>query len=329
MNPLAAKPARARLCLAIPKLEEELARELHTVEPARTLLVNFPPPGVPLVLPLPAGDASLEPLYWVEADLGACTSHPFRSISDAAAILRKLGQERGGRPAHVSLSNHRRGELIAETFRRKRPDPPLPFPPNLEDRRTGRPALPFALADAETLWIAERPSPEPVDGIYSFQEDRTNPPSRAYLKLWEVFTRLGTVPSATDRAIDLGSAPGGWTWVLSRFCAQTFSIDGAPIVPELLSDSQVTFTRGDAFSLAPDAHGELDWICSDMICTPERLLELVLRWLPVHPRARFVCTLKFKGPASRATIEAFSRIPGGRVVHLHQNKHELTFLRIP
>ena len=40
----------------------------------------------------------------------------------------------------------------------------------------------------------------------------------------------------------------------------------------------------------------------------------------------FVCTIKFQGETDHETARAFAAIPGASVLHLHQNKHELTFL---
>jgi len=40
----------------------------------------------------------------------------------------------------------------------------------------------------------------------------------------------------------------------------------------------------------------------------------------------FVCTIKFQGETDHETARAFAAIPGSTVLHLHNNKHELTFL---
>ena len=42
----------------------------------------------------------------------------------------------------------------------------------------------------------------------------------------------------------------------------------------------------------------------------------------------FVCTLKFQAETDHDTTRRFAKIPGSRVVHLHHNKHELTWFRI-
>ena len=80
---------------------------------------------------------------------------------------------------------------------------------------------------------------------------------------------------------------------------------------------------GGAFGLAPEP---VDWLCSDIIAYPARLLALVQRWIAAGAARRIVCTIKFQGATDHDAAEAFATIPGGRVVHLFHNKHELTFL---
>jgi 23S rRNA (cytidine2498-2'-O)-methyltransferase len=81
----------------------------------------------------------------------------------------------------------------------------------------------------------------------------------------------------------------------------------------------VAYRKGDAFALTPES---ADWLCSDVISAPERILELVRAW---RGSARaFVCTLKFQGEADPAIVHELRAF--GRVLHLWHNKHELTFL---
>ena len=42
----------------------------------------------------------------------------------------------------------------------------------------------------------------------------------------------------------------------------------------------------------------------------------------------FVCTIKFQGATDFETMRAFAAIPGSRLLHLHHNKHELTWVRL-
>jgi 23S rRNA (cytidine2498-2'-O)-methyltransferase len=63
-----------------------------------------------------------------------------------------------------------------------------------------------------------------------------------------------------------------------------------------------------------------------VIAYPQKLLALVQAWIASGRTSRIVCTLKFQGATDHDSAEAFAAIPGGRVVHLFHNKHELTFL---
>jgi 23S rRNA (cytidine2498-2'-O)-methyltransferase len=78
-----------------------------------------------------------------------------------------------------------------------------------------------------------------------------------------------------------------------------------------------------AFGLTPEP---VDWLFSDVIAYPDRLLALVRRWIDAGAARYIVCTIKFQGATDHDAAEAFAAIPGGQVVHLFHNKHELTFL---
>jgi 23S rRNA (cytidine2498-2'-O)-methyltransferase len=91
----------------------------------------------------------------------------------------------------------------------------------------------------------------------------------------------------------------------------------------------VTVLRQSAFSLEParwrDAHGPADWLFSDVIAYPERLLRLVRGWIDAGAARRIVCTIKFQGERDHAIADDFAAIPGAAVRHLWHNRHELTF----
>ncbi|MGZ3724102.1 MAG: SAM-dependent methyltransferase, partial [Bdellovibrionales bacterium] len=183
----------------------------------------------------------------------------------------------------------------------------------------------FTLFDEKTLvYSAECTSPFP-DGEPEFAENKTDPPSRAYLKLWEIFLLTQNWPKAGQTVIDLGSSPGGWTWVLDQLGCNVISVDKAPLAEDLKLSNRVKFVGESAFGLEPV---KVDWLFSDVICYPERLLELVLKWRAAGAARNFVCTLKFQGPTDLAAIKNFLAIPGSQVVHLNANKHELTWFLI-
>ena len=117
------------------------------------------------------------------------------------------------------------------------------------------------------------------------------PPSRAYLKLWELFTLLDQRPGRGDFCLDLGASPGGWTWVLQRLGAQVLSVDKAPLDPSVARLPNVEERHESAFALEPRSVGRVDWLFSDVICYPTRLLALVKKWLEAGTVRRFACTI--------------------------------------
>lgn len=183
----------------------------------------------------------------------------------------------------------------------------------------------WTLLDETTLLAAPACSSPFAHGEAQFVEDKTGPPNRAYLKLWEAFTLLGRHPQPGQRCLDLGASPGGWTWVLQSLGADVVAVDKAPLAPSIAALPRVTRLQESAFGLDPATVGPVDWLCCDVICYPTRLLSMVRRWLDAGTVGHFVCTLKFQAATDHETARAFAQIPGSRLFHLWNNKHELTW----
>ena len=162
-----------------------------------------------------------------------------------------------------------------------------------------------------------------VNGECHFIEDRIGPPSRAYLKLWEALVRLGRWPQPGERCLDLGASPGGWTWALVQLGANVTAVDKAPLDPAVAAMAGVTQRLDSAFAVPVEP---VDWLFSDVIAYPDRLLALVRRWMEAGAARHIICTLKFQGPTDHAAADGFTAIPGGQLMHLFHNKHELTWL---
>ena len=105
----------------------------------------------------------------------------FRSIGEAAELLR--GIQRNW--AHYPLNCFRRAELIGEKLPYiSKKEKPFPYTVPLAGMGV------WSLLDEHTLLAsAKTSSPFPL-GVIRFTEDHQNPPSRAYLKLWEALTLL-------------------------------------------------------------------------------------------------------------------------------------------
>ena len=242
---------------------------------------------------------------------------PYTSITHAADLLKA----RARRWSHYSLNNHRRAELILD----KVPKVKIKRYDFLEEIPKTPIGVFSLLSDQEIIVSPETTCPLPF-GEINFNEDKINPPSRAYLKLWELFTLYGYKPEPGMKTIDVGSCPGGWTWVLQTVGTNVVSVDKAPLDPKIAALPNIEFKQESAFGLRPQHVGKLDWFFSDIICYPDKLLELVNRWRESGLVDNFACTIKFQQPTDFETMFKFKAIPNSRVVHLSCNKHEVTWI---
>ena len=239
------------------------------------------------------------------------------SIGGAAVALRAMQRNWG---AYEVAGLRRRMALIAEKLPPLRPKK-LVFPQAAPCGHLGA----WTLLTPERMLVSASQSSPFVNGAMAFVEDRAGPPSRAYLKLWEALTLLGEWPGPGETCFDLGAAPGGWTWVLASLGARVVAVDKAELDPAVAAMPGVDMRRESAFGIDP--RGEpADWMFSDVIAYPSRLLGLVQGWIEAGRVRRIVCTLKFQGATDHDAAEAFAAIPGGEVRHLFHNKHELTFI---
>lgn len=260
-----------------------------------------------------------QPLCWAQNTWLEPVFLPVKSIGDAVGRLKLIQRNWAVHPT----AHFRRTALIAaglpHVSRR-----PLAF---------GEPS-PLAGLGAWTLWepdlllASPRCSSAFADGEVQFVENKTDPPGRAYLKLWEAFTLLGTRPAPQERCVDLGSSPGGWTWVLASCGGEVISVDKAPLAAHIAALPNVRYMRSSAFALAPEALGRVDWLCCDVACYPNRLLKLIRRWLEAGNCRNFICTVKLQGEPDQGTLSALAAIPGSRLVHLSHNRHELSWIKL-
>ncbi|HYZ41162.1 MAG TPA: SAM-dependent methyltransferase [Stellaceae bacterium] len=283
----------------------ELEHELGAVElrHGRLLIASGPP--------RPAAWAAN---IWVDPQAIAVAS-----ISDASAKLRAIQRNWAMYAPHL----HRRATLIQEQLP-KVSAKPLGF----GSAPSSAPLGSWTLLDASTILAAPHCTSPFPNGEVRFVEDHTGPPSRAYLKLWEALTLIGERPTPGEICVDLGSSPGGWTWALQQMGAQVISVDKAPLGGGLQRLPGVERRRQSAFALEPRELGPIDWLFSDIVCYPPRLLALVERWVAAGSCRHFVCTIKFQGTTDHETARRFAAIPGSQLRHLFHNKHELTWTKI-
>ncbi len=120
-------------------------------------------------------------------------------------------------------------------------------------------------------------------------------PSRSTLKLAEAFaTFLGADESrllrAGMKAVDLGAAPGGWTWQLAHRGLRVIAVDNGALKGEVASDPLVTHERVDGLSYRP--RRPVDWMVCDIAEQPARIAAMVGRWLAHRDTTRSIFNLK-------------------------------------
>lgn len=158
-------------------------------------------------------------------------------------------------------------------------------------------------------------------------------PSRSYLKVEEAYIVLGREPAAGETVVDLGAAPGGWSYSAAKRGAHVIAVDNGPLKGGALNHPRIEHRMEDAFGFAPaDAHG-CDWLFCDMVEEPHHVLKHIVEpWLSRGWCRRFVVNLKFGrvDPIAllrelRAPDSVLQRhAPGVRIRHLYHDREEFT-----
>ena len=260
--------------------------------------------------------------YWARTTLLEPFLLHFESIGDAAKALKEI--QRNWAP--YQYQSFRRAALIQEKLpyiNLKAKNFPVEIPKS--------PIGVYTLIDDKTILASAKTSSFLPAGKIEFVEDHENPPSRAYLKIQESLTLARhffgvPLPGPDSRCFEAGACPGGWTWVLVNLGAKVYAVDRAELAPSLMQNPLVEFCAHDAFTLKPEEIGKCDWVFSDVICYPERLLEWVKKWLDSGLTKKMICTIKMQGAIDYEIVKKFAEIPDSRVVHLNYNKHELTWI---
>lgn len=241
----------------------------------------------------------------------------FKSISEAAKILRQHGKFWLLNP----LENVRRSRLIESELRK--------LPPLTHEFPILKP-LPdigcFSLLNQNQMVFSNKRWKNPPLGNFQFEEDRHNPPNRAYLKLWEALSLLGRLPQPGETVFDLGASPGGWSYVAQTLGANVTAVDKADLDPQIAKLPRITFLKQSAFALDPlTLEKPLDWLLCDVACYPDRLYDLVVKWIASKKAQQMIFTIKLQGKTNLSIINKFQALEGARVMNLFHNKHEATF----
>jgi 23S rRNA (cytidine2498-2'-O)-methyltransferase len=148
------------------------------------------------------------------------------------------------------------------------------------------------------LWGAVMPSHRLSDtrpgGAHRMRFD-AKAPARSYLKIEEVFERMGEEPAPGQRVVDLGAAPGGWSYAFLKRGCRVLAVDNGPLK---LKDTgaaggSLTHLRENGISFTPPpAWQPLDWMVSDMLIPPGQTLGMFRKWMEHGWMRRFVFNIK-------------------------------------
>ena len=137
-------------------------------------------------------------------------------------------------------------------------------------------------------------------------------------------------PGPDDMVLDLGAAPGGWSWVALQKGARVWAVDRADLSPDVARHERLTHVKADAFTWTPERMPT--WLLCDVIAEPERSLDVAKRALTSRSLKGLVVTLKLKQPVSLKLLDearaVAQRTQGffGRCKHLAANKLEVTLM---
>jgi len=158
-------------------------------------------------------------------------------------------------------------------------------------------------------------------------------PSRSYLKVEEAYQVLGREPAAGETVVDLGAAPGGWSYSAAKRGARVIAVDNGPLKGGALGHPLIAHRLEDAFKFRP-AEGEVfDWLYCDLVEEPHHVMrDIVAPWLAGGWCRRFVINLKFGHVDPLALLREigaagspFARCATGlHVRHLYHDREEFT-----
>ena len=107
-------------------------------------------------------------------------------------------------------------------------------------------------------------------------------PSRSTLKLAEAIEVFMEHSEQTRllrsgmTAVDLGAAPGGWTWQMVKRGIRVSAVDNGPMKGVLAKHALVEHLRQDGFKFAP--RKAVDWLICDMVEKPGKVAKLIEEW---------------------------------------------------
>ncbi|HPA77039.1 MAG TPA: SAM-dependent methyltransferase [Kiritimatiellia bacterium] len=160
-------------------------------------------------------------------------------------------------------------------------------------------------------------------------------PSRSYLKLEEAFQLMNRQPRKNETAVDLGAAPGGWTYALIRRGCHVTAVDHGPmkLPPHEPGWGRVRHIRANGITFEPPRDlCPVDWLVSDMLVAPGVVLGLLRRWIGARRMRFFVCNIKIPQQNPCAAVKPLEDFLSAqrkvefRLKQLYHDRREITIM---
>ena len=163
-------------------------------------------------------------------------------------------------------------------------------------------------------------------------------PSRSTQKLAEALiaflgAREASLLREGMRAVDLGAAPGGWSWQLARRGLVVTAVDNGPLKGDVAIDPRITHVRSDGFTWRP--RQPVEWLVCDIVQSPRRIATLCAEWIARGDAQRAIFNLKLPMRERYAEVMRCKALIGERLArdrigfelrfrHLYHDREEVT-----
>lgn len=141
-------------------------------------------------------------------------------------------------------------------------------------------------------------------GLHRMRFDN-DAPSRSYLKIEETFDRMEQHPQPGQTVVDLGAAPGGWTYSFLKHGCHVTAVDNAQlrIPPRVQAAGRLQHLQRDGISFIPPPElRPVDWLASDMLQVAGTNIGMLRKWVENRWMRRFVFNVKIPQQNALETI---------------------------
>jgi 23S rRNA (cytidine2498-2'-O)-methyltransferase len=136
-------------------------------------------------------------------------------------------------------------------------------------------------------------------------------------------------------AVDLGAAPGGWTFQLVQRGINVMAVDNGPMNPDLMNSGFVRHYKQDGYTFQPPK--PVAWMVCDIADKPARTIDMVAEWLTKGWCQRTIFNLKLPMKQRYAEVQHLLSRLSHKVAHqlpqaqltlaakqLYHNREEIT-----